>query len=513
MKYLLILIFSSISLAVGDEESVHSVGDGIDLLAIPIEDPVRVGPANEEAEQEEAHYHRHGENCDDDCSHADEEVFEYTVGDPLPDDRAHCDHDGACNHNVGHLHSDVRDHSSHDHHSDQGHHEHSGQFWDPDGCGAYTTDDPNLGGFLFPSLSFYGAFGGSSGNQEELASGHHDPQGNATLQSLEPSLTLHGGQVRGFVTGSGYTDAHGEFDFTIEEAYLGLDDLPGRAGVRGGRFLNPFGFQNARHNHAWNFVDQNLVNGRFLNEGEITTEGGEIVIPVVGSSRVRAYYGGVASHDHHHHHEEEEFLAFEGDGAEIQDRMFGVTVEGELRFDDRRSVAAVVSGLWGDNAFERHTRVYGGGLEYRTAIAGRPLRIRGEAMFREIDAVAGHLPGEEEDEHEHEEDHDHEEHEEIAGLYHEGDHATFDEFGFSAAILYGLNDRSEIGVRTDWVSGIDEFGMDDRFRISPVLTWYANAERTVQCRLQYNHDISNEFGNENSVWFQVGFNWPGHHAH
>lgn len=526
MKYQSALILLSVSLAFGDDESIRSDATKIDLLAIPIEDPVQTGPV-EEVNRAESHRHVDGE----DCEHDDEEVFVYSVDDPDSNNVEHCDHTGACNHPVASRysvapdrseacdhsgaceHSETCDHGCHAHHD-----AHDDHFWHNGGCGVFTLDDPNIGGFLFPTLFVYGAFGGSSGDQEELAVGHHDPQGEATLQSLEPSLTLQGGQVRGFVTGSGYTDAHGDFDFTIEEAYLGLVDLPGGVEVRGGRFLNPFGFQNARHNHDWNFVDQNLVNGRFLNEGEITTEGAEIIFPVAERARVRAYYGGVASHDHHHHHhEEEERLAFEGEGAEIDDRMFGVTFESELRFDDGRSIAAVASGLWGDNAFERNTHVYGGGLEYRTAFADRPLRIRGEAMFREIDAVAGHLPGEEEEEHEehgHEEDHDHdEEHEGIAGLFHEGDHASFDEFGFSAAILYGLTDRTEIGVRADWVSGIDEFGMDDRFRVSPVLTWYANEKRTLQCRLQYNHDISDAFGSENSIWFQVGMNWPGHHGH
>jgi hypothetical protein len=76
-------------------------------------------------------------------------------------------------------------------------------------------------------------------------------------------------------------------------------------------------------------------------------------------------------------------------------------------------------------------------------------------------------------------------------------------------LIFGFNDRIETGIRAEWVSGLDELGLDNRWRLSPMITWYANPQRTLQTRLQYNCDFSNDFGNEHSIWFQVGTNWGG----
>ncbi|WP_156345339.1 hypothetical protein [Verrucomicrobium spinosum] len=51
--------------------------------------------------------------------------------------------------------------------------------------------------------------------------------------------------------------------------------------------------------------------------------------------------------------------------------------------------------------------------------------------------------------------------------------------------------------------------MDERFRLSPSVTWYLNKNRTLYFRTQYNYDHSSDFGDEHSLWGQVGFNWGG----
>ena len=71
---------------------------------------------------------------------------------------------------------------------------------------------------------------------------------------------------------------------------------------------------------------------------------------------------------------------------------------------------------------------------------------------------------------------------------------SLDEFGLYSSVIYGIDDRIEAGLRAGWVSGISEAGLDDRIRLSPSLTWYANEARTVQARLQYNWDHSDDFG-------------------
>jgi len=387
-------------------------------------------------------------------------------------------------------------------------------------------------GFLFPQLHAFGAFGDTTGDQADLAVNGHDPQTDATLQSLEPAVALRAGRLSGFVSAAGVTDADGDFTFELEEGFLRVVGLPHGLSVRGGQFFNRFGFQNHLHNHAWRFVDQNLVNGRFLNEGELTTQGGEVSwevpLPLAQASRIAAAVGGLPAHGHgggHGHEGEEEHggAEFEAEGADFVDRVVSVDWMSRYEIAPTRWVTTTLSGAWGDNRFGRQSQVYGAGFEYLwrergSDPGGRSLRWRTEALIRDVDAVAGALPGEggheeEEGHHGHHGHHGEEEgHDGHGEEERHGRAGSFDEFGLYSMVVYGWNDRLEAGVRTGWVSGIDELGLDDRVRISPVVSWFANPQRTVQARLQYNWDHSDEFGSESSIWFQLGFNF-GQHRH
>lgn len=374
-----------------------------------------------------------------------------------------------------------------------------------------------LGGFLFPHLHAFGAFGGSTTDPADLAVGDHDPNNNATLQSLEPSLALNAGVLQGYVNGSGTSDAAGNFTFALEEGFLMLVDLPFGFEIRGGQFLNRFGFENPSHNHAWKFVDQNLVNGRFLNEGELSSQGGEIgwKVPGLEDSQLTFSLGGLPAHGHgkagHGHGEESEF---EAEGAHFTDTLLGSSWVNHFKLDENRQLTTIVSGAWGDNQFGRSSQVYGAGFEYLWREhghgdhehGGKSWRWRNEAMIRHIAAVSGHLPGEEEEGGHREADHDEEE---------PGHRASFDEFGIYSMLIYGVNEHIETGLRGGWVSGISRMGLDERYRVSPMVTWYLNEERTLQARLQYNWDHLGGSGPEHSIWFQIGFNWGkgAHHGH
>lgn len=400
----------------------------------------------------------------------------------------------------------------------------------PDAVDWLTGVNVNAGGILFPHMHTWGVFGGSTTDPSSLASGHHDPQANATLQALEPALSLRAGMLQGFATGVGVTDSEGEFEFFLEEAFLKLIDLPFGTQLRGGQYFNRFGFQNSVHNHGWMFVDQNLVNGRFLNEGELITQGGELTwdVPLdfMRVSSISASVGGMRTHAHDHDHAHEGHghaeSPFEAEGAAFQDLLVSATWVNQYDFDDRNRLTGILSGAWGENAFDRQTQVYGLGMEYLWrengyAMGGHSVRWRTEMMIRGIDAVSGHLPGEHEDEHGHEDEHDHDhedehgEHEEEEDEHGDDDRVarSFNDFGINTMLVFGFNDRIETGIRAEWVSGVDELGLDNRWRLSPMITWYANPQRTLQTRLQYNCDFSNDFGNEHSIWFQVGTNWGG----
>lgn len=355
-----------------------------------------------------------------------------------------------------------------------------------------------LDGVLTPSLHAVGAFGGSTADPEQMANGHHDPQQDATLQSLEAGLSLRAGQLQGFAVYSASTDADGVLDGALEEGFLKGVELPLGLEVRGGQFLNRFGFQNAVHNHGWFFVDQNLVNGRFLNEGELTTIGGEVAWNLPTPARVPSVlsvsYGGLPRHHHDHEHahgEEEEEHHFEAEGANFDNWVTSAQWLTKYDVNDFHQFTGILSGAWGENAFARTSQVYGIGLEYLWREngyepGGRHLRLRNEVMLRRIDAVAEH--------------HDDDE-EATAG--------TFDEAGLSSMVGYGITSQLEALLRCDWVSGIREMELEDRWRISPAATWYFDSRRTSLLRLQYNYDFSDTFDEEHSVWAQLQLSWGG----
>ncbi len=378
-----------------------------------------------------------------------------------------------------------------------------------------TGVNADIGGILFPHLHTWGTFGGSTTDQSRLAVGHHDPQTNATLTGFEPAMSLRAGMLQGYAGGVGVTDADGIFSFELEEGFLKLVDLPFNMQLRGGQYFNRFGFQNSVHSHGWLFADQNLTNGRFLNEGEMITQGGEVTwmlpIEAMRVSMLSASVGRINAHsdDHGHGGHEGPEADFEGEGAAFSDSLITTTWVNQYDFDDRNRVTGIISGAWGENAFGRDTQVYGAAFEYLKrengyAMGGNSFRWRTELMVRVTDAVSGHLPGEEEDDHDdHDDDDDDHDEDEI------GRRASFTDFGINTMVVFGFNDRLETGIRAEWVSGVSDLGLDNRVRVSPMITWYANTARTLTTRLQYNMDHSNVHGDDHSIWFQVGYNWGG----
>jgi hypothetical protein len=52
------------------------------------------------------------------------------------------------------------------------------------------------------------------------------------------------------------------------------------------------------------------------------------------------------------------------------------------------------------------------------------------------------------------------------------------------------------------VGGVDEFGQDERFRISPVVSWWFDDSRRIGLRAQYNYDSISSRDDEHSLWLQ-----------
>ncbi|HET7921258.1 MAG TPA: hypothetical protein VFM15_00725 [Gammaproteobacteria bacterium] len=62
-----------------------------------------------------------------------------------------------------------------------------------------------------------------------------------------------------------FHDDHGESSVEVELAYLQSTSLPDGFTIRAGKFFSGFGYQNSRHSHVWDFVDQPLVYEAMLN--------------------------------------------------------------------------------------------------------------------------------------------------------------------------------------------------------------------------------------------------------
>ncbi|HEY3646133.1 MAG TPA: hypothetical protein VGM16_12415 [Gammaproteobacteria bacterium] len=62
-----------------------------------------------------------------------------------------------------------------------------------------------------------------------------------------------------------FHESHGEDSVEVELAYLQTIAMPDGFQVTAGKFFSSFGYQNSRHAHVWDFVDQPLVYEAMLN--------------------------------------------------------------------------------------------------------------------------------------------------------------------------------------------------------------------------------------------------------
>ena len=62
-------------------------------------------------------------------------------------------------------------------------------------------------------------------------------------------------------------------------------------------------------------------------------------------------------------------------------------------------------------------------------------------------------------------------------------------------------------LRGEYISGTVETGQNERWRISPAITWHPTEALPVRFKIQYNYDHSAAFGDDHSVWAQFSFTW------
>lgn len=353
-------------------------------------------------------------------------------------------------------------------------------------------NDWSIGGVLFPNLHLHGVGGFTTGEQEELASGGHDPQREAfSAQAIEPGLSLRTKYVEGFANYLFFQDGEGDWDGELEEAFGKIVNIPGGFEIKGGQYLSRFGALNDKHLHAWDFVDSEMVLGRFLGDDGLLLKGGELswTLPFgmdpAFVSIASLGFGNARSHEHGHEHEHgaDEPL-HEGEEAALADDVWTARLMGRYRFDDFHAVTAGFSWAGGTNGFGRDTGVVGFDAEYLwrergLEAGGRAFRWRNEVLWRDVEAFTYH-----EDENE----------------THRG---TYHEWGFYTHAIYTWSERLDSGLRIGWVEGVEDFGQDERLRVSPSVSWWFDDARRIGLRAQYNFDSIASHDDEHSLWFQL----------
>lgn len=359
----------------------------------------------------------------------------------------------------------------------------------------YHVGDPNpltgegvsLGGFVFPNLYFFGTGGvfEPGSNAEDFANSEHDPQNEIGVQAIELDIDfLFSDTLTGRVTGNGFQVANHVWEAELEEAFLDVA-VTDWLTLRGGQFLNTIGFQSHRHIHDWDFVNQNLTNSRFINEGHLISQGGQFVIDTPGVGVLNAAIGGVRRHSHEEEHEEE--YPVEAHGAEFDDFVFSVDHRFSLPHDDSITLASFLAG--GGNGIYGDTYVFGVGARkvWNGHNHGRgpefctgALMLQSEFMKRSVD-----------------------------GLNEDGERFDFEDFGFSTTLLYGLTDAVTLSLRHDFVSEVENSELHPTHRVSPAVSIFVDPQQRVRARFQYDYIDNRELGGEHVGWFQVQVTWGG----
>jgi hypothetical protein len=349
----------------------------------------------------------------------------------------------------------------------------------------------------------------TTSNVRALEVGDHDP--NQRGFTMPNSEIFFDGAVDPYFKGVAdivfKLDEENETTVELEEAYLTSSALPWNLQAKGGQYFTEFGRLNQQHPHAWDFVDQPLVNGRMFGPEGLRNPGARAswLLPTPFYSELFLGAQDSQGETAYSFRDTENSLfgttPIDRPVHDLGDMLYAPRYAASFDLTDSQTIVAGVSGAFGPNASgdDTHTQIYGGDLYWKWKPAwqsgGFPfVSWQTEAMGRRYQAGAGPL---------------------------EDDpavtvpSATFYDWGYYSQVLYGFRPRWVAGVRTDWVTGQHgEMRPDDnpdRFRFSPDLTFYPT--EFSKLRLQYNYDHSQTRGSDSSVWMQVEFLLGAHAAH
>jgi len=370
------------------------------------------------------------------------------------------------------------------------------------------------------------AAGGSSATAqeiEELQGGAHDPKRDGfTLQQLELGLK---GAVDPYFTAEAYLAASEE-GVELEEAYFTTTSLPWDLQLEGGYFLTEFGLNNPTHPHTWDWVDQPVINTRLFS-GEGTRAAGfrlGQLLPTAWYSEIMigaqdptnetmiSFLGAGDPHEEEALHVDEGGEETIGGYERVKTDVTSIADLAYLaRWVNAWDTGPALSAKWGFSGMFGPNATGDAG---RTFIAGTDLRVkwRPRGNFRGWPFVSWTTEFEYRDFRV-----DRTNPGFVAG---ETDDLLID-YGLYSELVYGFRPRWSAGVRLEYATGSgngpeareNSFLRDDRFRLSPMVTWYPS--EYSRFRLQYNYDNAGflEDGHANTVWLGAEVQFGRHAAH
>lgn len=372
----------------------------------------------------------------------------------------------------------------------------------------------------YMNISFDGLFTAAATTAPrpgDFEMGGHDPsQRGFNVQGLE---TVFDGAVDPYFKGqanfvSQITDS-GETTFEAEEAWLQTSSLPGNLQAKGGLFLSPFGHINQQHAHAWDFVNQSIVNGRFLGGDGLRNPGAQLswLAPLPWFSEITlAIQNGIGgtAYSFRNRGDGDTFMGrptLDRNLRGFGDLLYVPRWENSFDLTDEQTIVLGTSAALGpnDTGPNARTEIYGTDLIWKwkpsNSSGGFPfVKWQSEAMLRRFEAgAADPLPGV------------------VDPLPDE----VFRDWGAYSQVVWGFSKGWTAGLRGEYLHmEVSPFSTDatrqQRWRISPNLTWYLS--EFSKLRIQWDHDeIASAPGIDSrradAVFLQFEFLLGAHGAH
>lgn len=364
-------------------------------------------------------------------------------------------------------------------------------------------------------ISLNGLFtvGGSTATDSEIADlqgGGHDPRKRGfSVQNVELSFR---GAIDPWLEGEAhiitFIDAEGETAVELEEAFLTTTSLPAGLQLKAGQFFTEFGRLNATHPHAWEFVDQPVVNSRMFGGDGMRGPGARLSWLTPAAFPLELIVGAQnANGETMASFVSEEPLSgrpsTEPSVRSATDLTWSSRIAASTDLSDTTTLLAGTSAAWGPNGTgpSARTRILGADLTLKwrpsDARAGFPfVTWTTEVMQRRYAAAEFNEPG--------------------SGLGY-FPHEVLTDRGFYSQATWGFLRNWTAGIRWDGANGAHDGNAldparDRRSRVSAALTWFPSEFSRV--RLQVNRDRSEALGGAfTSVWLQFEFNLGSHGAH